>query len=57
METIMLNIKFAMFLALEGFVFAVIGAALIAGVAQIVRERSRREAESAADAYLPTRAW
>ena len=41
-ETIMLNIKFLEFLALELAVVAVIGVALFAGVYQIVRERRRQ---------------
>ena len=41
METTMLGIKYVLFLALELFVFAVMGVALIAGVYQIVREKIR----------------
>ncbi len=41
MEDIMLSIKYVVFIALEGFVIAAIGAALIAGLHQIVREKIR----------------
>jgi len=41
METTMLGIKYVLFLALEVFVFAVMGAALIAGLYQIVRDKIR----------------
>jgi hypothetical protein len=37
MESIMLTIKFVLFLAMEVFVVATIGAALILGVYQIVK--------------------
>lgn len=50
METTMLSIKYVMFLALEVFVFAVIGATLIAGLYQVIRDRvreSRRLGEAA----------
>ena len=50
METIALNIKFVLFLALELSVLFVIAAGLIAGVYQIVRDavrEARREAELA----------
>lgn len=39
METTMLSIKFLLFLAMEAFVVAVIVAALIAGLYQIVRDK------------------
>lgn len=38
-ETIMLSIKYIMFLAMELFVFAVIGAVLVAGLYHIVRDK------------------
>jgi hypothetical protein len=41
METMMLGIKYVVFLALEVFVFAVMGAVLIAGLYQIVRDKIR----------------
>lgn len=41
METTMLGIKYVVFLALEVFVFAVMGAALIAGLYQIVGDKIR----------------
>jgi uncharacterized membrane protein (DUF106 family) len=39
METTMLNIKFLLFLAMEAFVVAVVVAALIAGLYQIIRDK------------------
>jgi hypothetical protein len=39
METTMLDIKFLLFLAMEASVVAVIGAVLIAGLYQIVRDK------------------
>ena len=41
MENVMLAIKFLLFLALELSVFVVIGAVLIAGLYQIVRDKVR----------------
>lgn len=41
METTALGVKFLVFLALEVFVFAAIGATLIAGLYQIVRDKVR----------------
>ncbi|MDH7485830.1 MAG: hypothetical protein QHJ81_06080 [Anaerolineae bacterium] len=41
-ETIMLGIKFAMFLAMEVFVFAVMAAVLIAGLYQLIRNKVRQ---------------
>jgi len=41
MENIMLTIKYLMFLALELSVFVVIGAVLVAGLYQIVRDKVR----------------
>lgn len=41
MESVMLTIKYLMFLALELFVFVVIGAVLVAGLYQIVRDKVR----------------
>jgi hypothetical protein len=38
---IMLSIKFAIFLALEVFVFALIGAVLLAGLYQLLRSKVR----------------
>lgn len=37
----MLNIKYLVFLALEGFVVGVVGATLIAGLYQLVRDQVR----------------
>jgi hypothetical protein len=42
MESIMLTIKFVLFLAMEVFVVATIGAALILGVYQIVKNSIQR---------------
>jgi hypothetical protein len=41
MESMMLTIKFVVFLALELFVLGALGAALMAGVHQIVRDKVR----------------
>ena len=41
MESIMLTIKFVLFLAMEVFVVATLGAALILGLYQIVKEKVR----------------
>ena len=41
MENIMLTVKFVLFLAMELFVIGVLGAVLIAGLYQIVRDRVR----------------
>ena len=41
MEITMLGIKYVVFLALEVFVFAAMGAVLIAGLYQIVRNKIR----------------
>lgn len=41
METTMLTIKFLVFLALELFVLSALGAALIAGLYKIVRDKVR----------------
>ena len=41
MENVMLAIKYLMFLALELSVFVVIGAVLVAGLYQIVRDKVR----------------
>jgi hypothetical protein len=41
MDSIMLSVKFVVFLALELFVLGVLGAALIAGVYQVVRDKVR----------------
>lgn len=41
METTALGVKFVVFLALEVFVFAAMGAVLIAGLYQIVRDKVR----------------
>lgn len=41
METTMLGVKYMFFIGLEVFVFAVMGAALLAGLYQIVRDRIR----------------
>lgn len=41
MEATMLGVKYMLFLSLEVFVFAVMGAALLAGLYQIVRDRIR----------------
>lgn len=38
-ETIMLSIKYIMFLAMELFVFALIGAILVAGLYHVVRDK------------------
>jgi hypothetical protein len=57
MESIMLTVKFGLFLAMELFVVGAIGAALVAGLYQIVRDRVRREKESLSiRSHLPTRA-
>jgi hypothetical protein len=56
MESIILTVKFALFLAMEVFVVATLVGALIAGLYQIVRDRvseSRRPDEVAPKA-LPT---
>lgn len=53
METAMLGIKYVLFLALELFVIAAMGAALIAGLYQVVRDKireSRRLDEVATEA-------
>ena len=39
MESTVLTVKFAMFLAMELFVIGTLGAALIAGLVQIVRSK------------------
>ena len=41
MENVMLAIKYLMFLALELSVFVVIGAVLVAGLYQLVRDKVR----------------
>lgn len=41
MENVFLTIKFVLFLAMELFVIGVVGAVLIAGLYQIVRDRIR----------------
>jgi hypothetical protein len=41
MESMMLTIKFVVFLALELFVLGALGAALMAGLHQIVRDKVR----------------
>lgn len=41
METTMLGIKYVLFLALEPFVIAAMGAVLIAGLYQVVRDKIR----------------
>jgi Na+-translocating ferredoxin:NAD+ oxidoreductase RnfG subunit len=41
MDTVMLSIKFLLFFALEFAVLAVIGAVLVAGLYQIVRDKVR----------------
>ena len=57
METVMLTIKSAVFLAMDAFVFAVMGVALIVGVYQIVRDNVRRTTEMPVGRTgLPTRA-
>ena len=57
MESIMLTVKFVLFLAMELFVIGTLGAALIAGMVQAVRDYLwRRTALSAGRAELPTRA-
>lgn len=56
MESILLTIKFVVFLAMELFVFAMIVTALITGLYQIVRNTiQRRTAIPLGQAYLPTR--
>ena len=53
MENVMLTIKSLMFLALELSVFVVIGAVLVAGLYQIVRDKvreSRRRDQVASEA-------
>lgn len=56
MESIFLTVKFGLFLAMELFVVAAIGAALIAGLYQIVRDKVRRETEiPVGRPHLPTR--
>lgn len=54
METIFLNIKFVLFLALELPVLIIIAAGLVAGVYQIVRDRvqeARRHDRLAPEAF------
>jgi hypothetical protein len=41
MESIMLTVKFVVMLAMEVFVIGTLGAALIAGIVQIVRDKVR----------------
>ena len=56
MDSIMLTIKFGVFLALELFVFGVLGAALIAGLYQVVRDKVResRRLDGVAPEVRPT---
>jgi hypothetical protein len=57
MESIFLTVKFGLFLAMTLFVVGAMGAALIAGLYQIVRDRIRREIEiPMGRSHLPTRA-
>jgi len=43
MESLMLTIKFVMFYAVEVFVVATLGAAVIAGLVQVIENRIRGE--------------
>jgi hypothetical protein len=57
MESTMLDIKYLLFLAMETFVVAAMGAALIVGLYQIVREKiaeSRRLDKLATEASAAT---
>jgi len=56
MESIMLTVKFLLFLAMEVFVIATLGVALILGVYEIVKRRIRRsEPLPMGRTSLPTR--
>jgi hypothetical protein len=56
MESIMLTVKFLLFLAMEVFVIATLGVALILGVYEIVKRRIRRsETLPMGRTSLPTR--
>jgi hypothetical protein len=56
MESIMLTVKFALFLAMEVFVVATLVGALIVGLYQIVRDRVResRRLDEVTPETLPT---
>jgi hypothetical protein len=43
MESIMLTVKFAIFYGFELFVVATLGAAMVAGLYQVIRDRIRRD--------------
>jgi hypothetical protein len=49
MESLMLTIKFVMFYAFEVFVVATLGAVVIAGLVEVVRNRVRSERAALAD--------
>ena len=49
MESLMLTIKFVMFYALEVFVVATLGAAVIVGLVQAIGRRVRSERAALAD--------
>ena len=56
MESVMLTVKFVLFLAMQVFVVATIGAVLIIGVYQIIRSRiQQRKALPTGRTDLPTR--
>jgi hypothetical protein len=56
MESIMLTVKFALFLAMEVFVVATLVGALIAGLYQVVRDKVResRRVDEVVSETLPT---
>ena len=55
MESMMLTIKFGVFLALELFVLSVLGAVLIAGLYQIVWGKVRKQCSHRERYPFPTR--
>jgi hypothetical protein len=57
MESTILTVKFVIFLALELFVVSALGAALIAGLVQIIKSKisESRYLEVAPEAYRVTR--
>ena len=50
MESLMLTIKFVMFYTFEVFVVAMLGAVMIAGLVEVVRNRVRSARAALADA-------
>jgi len=56
MESTMLTVKFVLFLAMELFVIGVLGAVLIAGLYQIVRDKVRKQRSHRERHPFPTRA-